>query len=88
MKTEQEVIYFEPNSLDFNVEDLSVGIYFEVEVPQRGLVDAETYTGSTTMTYKNDILGGTDGLLTTSYTDITLLNLKMVEIKNLLVLNQ
>lgn len=68
--------YWEPNSVDFNVEDLCVAVKLEVAVPKRPL---STSNGSTVISWQTvidnaNLFGGTDGYLSTSYSDISSLD--------------
>lgn len=81
MAIEQEVLYFEPNNVEFRNEDLSVGIYLDVEILDRSLADYgvsndKSYTGSITIGASNvNFLEGENNVLTTSYSDVTILEL-------------
>lgn len=61
--------YFEPNLIDYQPEDLCCGIGLKVDYIDRSL------NGGTTLTGTVDILGGNNGLLSTSYSDVTILEL-------------
>lgn len=76
MAVEYQVHYFEPNNLEHNPEDLNVGVYFEVDVQKRGSFDSRTYKGEASFGFKPvNVFGGEDNLITTSYSDITMLEL-------------
>lgn len=81
MALEQEVLYFEPNIVDYNVENLTVGIYLDVEILDRSLADygvesGKNYKGSVTIGESNiNFLEGENNVLTTSYSDVTILEL-------------
>lgn len=76
MAVEYQVHYFEPNNLEHNPEDLNVGVYFEVDVQKRGSFDSGTYKGEASFGFKPvNVFGGEDNLITTSYSDITMLEL-------------
>ena len=61
--------YFEPNLIDYKPEDLCCGIGLTVEYFDRSL------NGGTALTGTVNILGGNNGLLSTSYSDISILEL-------------
>lgn len=63
------VPYFEPNFMEYNAEDLCVGISLEVIYVSRELGTANSMSGSV------NILTGKDNLLTTSYSDVSVLEL-------------
>ena len=76
MAVEYQVHYYEPNNLEHNPEDLNVGVYFEVDVQKRGSFDSGTYKGEASFGFKPvNVFGGEDNLITTSYSDITMLEL-------------
>ena len=76
MAVEYLVHYYEPNNLEHNPEDLNVGVYFEVDVQKRGSLDSGTYKGEASFGFKPvNVFGGEDNLITTSYSDITMLEL-------------
>lgn len=68
--------YFEPNDFDFNVEDLCVGVKLEVAVPGRAISASNDNTTISWQTIIEDanLFGGTDGYLSTSYSDISSLD--------------
>ena len=73
---DKPIPFFEPNNLDFNPEDLTVGIYFDVELLDRGSASPNHYTGEVLLgSNRVNFLGGEDNVLNTSYTDITILEL-------------
>jgi hypothetical protein len=76
MAVEYQVHYYEPNDTEYNTEDLNVGVYFEVDVQKRGSFDSGTYKGEASFGFKPvNIFGGEDSLITTSYSDVTMLEL-------------
>ena len=70
------VNYFEPNDYDFNVEDLCVGVKLEVSVPGRPISASAGDNNISWQTILDDVnlFGGTDGYLSTSYSDISSLD--------------
>ena len=71
------VAYFEPNEIDFNVEDLNFGVKLEIEVLKRGSVASETLTA--TFMQKSeplDMISSNGNVLTTSYTDISMFEIE------------
>lgn len=77
MSIQRPIAYFEPNrEIEYRPEDLNVGIYLEVEVPRRGIIEEETYVAEATFgSDKQDFFEEADGVLSTSYSDITLLEI-------------
>lgn len=67
--------YFEPNLVDYNPEDLCYGIALRVEYTDRSLNNSTVLTGQTNISPSENILGGDNGLLSTSYSDISVLEL-------------
>ena len=66
------VVYYEPNDVVFNNEDLCYAVKLEIEVLQRGFGETRTFTARFVSKTKNiDMIGGTNGVLTTSYTDVS-----------------
>jgi N-acetylmuramoyl-L-alanine amidase len=78
MDIQYPITYFEPNKeIEYKPEDLTVGIYLEVESKSRGILDGGVYRGDVTIGSKPlDFFQGEDGVLTTSYTDITVMELR------------
>lgn len=70
------VYYFEPNTVEYEPEDLCIGIALEVQYFDRALTGGKILNGSIDMSLKPNILGGDNNFLTTSYTDITILELE------------
>ena len=68
----EPIRYFEPNNLEYNAEDLSIGISLSIEYLERALVPSTTSVGSVNILYGNK----NETMLTTSYTDITVLELE------------
>ena len=64
------ICYFEPNQMDYNVEDLCIGISLEVIYIDRALSGGNTLSGSV------NILSGSNDMLSTSYSDVTVLELE------------
>lgn len=64
--------YFEPNDLEYNPEDLSVGISLSIQYLDRALVASTTMEGYVNILYGSE----NEKMLTTSYTDITILELE------------
>ena len=64
-----------------HLEDLTVGIYLDVEILDRSLADygvesGKSYKGSVTIGESNiNFLEGENNVLTTSYSDVTILEL-------------
>ena len=69
---DNNVNYFEPNDSDFNVEDLCIGVKLEVSAPGRAITASAGDNNISWQTILDDVnlLGGTDGYLSTSYSDI------------------
>ena len=66
------VVYYEPNDVVFNNEDLCYAVKLEIEVLQRGFGETRTFTARFVSKTKNiDMIGGSNGVLTTSYTDVS-----------------
>lgn len=61
--------YFEPNTIDYKPEDLCIGISLDVIYVSRDLDTTNTMSGSVS------ILTGKDGFLSTSYSDVSVLEL-------------
>ena len=78
MSVQFPVEYFEPNKeIPYKPEDLNVGIYLEVESKSRGIMDGEGFRGEVVIGEKPiDFFKGENGVLTTSYTDITVMELR------------
>lgn len=73
---ERNVNYWDPNDSEFNVEDLCIGVKLEVGVPGRPLstsVDGTNIKWETVVDDEN-LFGGTNGYLSTSYSDISSLD--------------
>lgn len=74
--SESVIKYFEPNHIDYNIEDLCIGVKLEICYMSRALNKQEVYEGEVVMGKPNkSFFEGEDGFLTTSYTDITLMDL-------------
>ena len=73
---DNNVNYFEPNDSDFNVEDLCIGVKLEVSAPGRAITASAGDNNISWQTILDDVnlLGGTDGYLSTSYSDISSLD--------------
>lgn len=61
--------YYEPNDLEYNAEDLCLGVDLKVEYYSRALNGSRKMEG-------NVFFGGNNDLLTTSYSDVTILELE------------
>lgn len=61
--------YYEPNDLEYNAEDLCLGVDLKVEYYSRALNGSRKMEG-------NVFFGGMNDLLTTSYSDVTILELE------------
>ena len=61
--------YYEPNDLEYNAEDLCLGVDLKVEYYSRALDGSRKMEG-------NVFFGGKNDLLTTSYSDVTILELE------------
>lgn len=63
------IYYYEPNDLEYNAEDLCLGVDLKVEYYSRALDGSRKMEG-------NVFFGGKNDLLTTSYSDVTILELE------------
>jgi N-acetylmuramoyl-L-alanine amidase len=72
--SDRKVNYFEPNDFDFNVEDLCVGVKLEVAVPGRAISAGNGTISWQTIVDEANLFGGTNGYLSTSYSDISSLD--------------
>lgn len=68
------VIYFEPNNIEYNMEDLCIAVRLEICYMNRELCKQQTLVGEIKKN-KADFYEGDDGFLTTSYTNITLMDM-------------
>lgn len=71
------VHYFEPNDLEFNNEDLCIGVKLEVDVPGRALSSSNggTHAEWQTVIDNVDLFGNRkEGYMTTSYSDVSSLS--------------
>lgn len=64
--------YFEPNELDYNAEDLSIGISLKIQYMDRSLIANTEINGSVNILYGDE----NNNFLTTSYSDVTVLELE------------
>lgn len=74
----ENVAYVEPNDLNFNNEDLCIGVKLEVEVTSRAILGDSDNNTLTITAISNDnvnLLEGEDGYLTTSYSDVSFLEI-------------
>ena len=72
--SDRKVNYFEPNDVDFNVEDLCVWVKLEVAVPGRAISAGDGTISWQTIVDEANLFGGTNGYLSTSYSDISSLD--------------
>ena len=69
---DQPIFYIEPNDLEFNNEDLNIGVYLEIENVNRAL-NEENETQNAEVNVKSsyiNLMKGADGILTTDYSDV------------------
>lgn len=64
--------YFEPNNLEYNAEDLSIGISLKIQYMDRSLITNTEMNGSVNILYGDE----NNKFLTTSYSDVTVLELE------------